>query len=364
MIGALLLAVALVRPRGAVLALRSTRAGHPARGQAIHAAVPATATPADASAQLLVLPGSAPASPWATAEWLSDVFRAASRQVGVKSNTTLDLLSSFQICSAGCRNPRDFQRFGEERDGGYQLCLAATSKTKAAYSLGVGNHDKWAYHVSKRLAVPVYQFDCFRVDPRAVCKGCSFFSTCIGGANDLGRFRRAMTFSQMLSQTNHSRAGEGSLLLKMDIEGSEWTVLVDVPTQTLRKFGQLVIEFHGIHDETRHASYLTVMRHILEAGFKVAHLHGNNQDGMYEVGSFRIPAVVEVTLVLEGGRDAACMHHIEDFPGEADNSGAYGRLPPAELPPAAAPCEVRLLSGAAHGTMSELETAWCSLGRA
>ena len=83
----------------------------------------------------------------------------------------------------------------------------------------------------------------------------------------------------------------------MDIEASEWPVLANTSIETLKKFRQLIIEFHELDREDRHAEYVSVMHRLLrDGGFQVVHLHGNNCCGAYEKEGFKIPRVIELTL--------------------------------------------------------------------
>ncbi|OLP76538.1 hypothetical protein AK812_SmicGene43516 [Symbiodinium microadriaticum] len=104
----------------------------------------------------------------------------------------------------------------------------------------------------------------------------------------------------VLTKTSNARGPDRSLLMKMDIEGGEWQALGTASDETLRKFRQLVVEFHWLGDEEQHVQFVSTLRRLKEAGFRVVHLHGNNAARMYEYGDFRIPHVLEVTLDSQG----------------------------------------------------------------
>ena len=63
-----------------------------------------------------------------------------------------------------------------------------------------------------------------------------------------------------------------------------------------RNFDSCSSEFHGLWKEKQHAKFLQVMQKLKSAGFKVAHVHGNNFVGTYRNGRFMLPRAVEVTL--------------------------------------------------------------------
>src|SRR5262245_19552170 len=55
----------------------------------------------------------------------------------------------------------DLRRFGEPHDGGYPLCANLLGSVKAGYSYGLSGYDGWGCDVSRRLRIPVHQYDCF-----------------------------------------------------------------------------------------------------------------------------------------------------------------------------------------------------------
>jgi hypothetical protein len=247
------------------------------------------------------------------------------------NSITQELFESFQLCGQ-CSS---FKRFGEAHDGGYLMCMDGFKgkKVKAAYSFGVEHHDQWSEDVVKELGVAVNQFDC-TVDS-SDCAGCKFFKTCITSADGLHPGPKGKEYDwsvlQALQNTSQASAPDGSLLLKMDIEGSEWPIYASEPSDTLKKFGQLLVEFHWIEKEDKHVEYLQAMKNLLAAGFKVAHLHGNNFAGMYNVESRSIPNVLEVTFVTGPARSGGCSS-IQDYQSlDATNNVASNELPLAKL---------------------------------
>jgi hypothetical protein len=200
-----------------------------------------------------------------------------------EGTVTKSLLESFRICGQ-CSN---FQRFGEANDGGYLMCMDGLQDgfAHSAYSLGVEHHDQWSQDVVDKLNITVNQFDC--TVQGSDCKRCNFFKKCIvsaDGANPVPEHEtEGWSLEQALSETSQANAMDASLLMKMDIESSEWPIYASESPEVLRKFGELIVEFHNLQDEARHPLYLQAMQHILAAGFKVAHLHGNNYGNMYQV---------------------------------------------------------------------------------
>merc|ERR1740130_2149462 len=208
----------------------------------------------------------------------------------------------------------------------------------AAFSLGVEHHDKWSEDVIKNLGIPVNQFDC-TVD-RSDCQGCKFFKKCITSADGNhpvpGHETEGWSLQEAVSKTSKdtelAQIPDGSLLMKMDIESSEWPIYASEPPAVLKKFGELIVEFHGLQFEQRHPEYLKAMQHILAAGFKVAHLHGNNYEGMYETGVDTIPQVLEVTFVHGAARSDGCMaDQVYQQKLDAPNNPTANELPMAHV---------------------------------
>jgi len=255
-----------------------------------------------------------------------------------EASTTKSLMESFRICGQ-CSS---FQRFGEEHDGGYLMCMDGLKKdgktsVTAAYSLGVEHHDKWSEDTIKRLGIPVNQFDC-TVDA-SDCKACKFHKKCIVSADGNhpvpGHESEGWSLQQALTETLQGKSltqiADGSLLMKMDIESSEWPIYASEPADVLKKIGQLIVEFHGLRVEANHPMYLQAMQHIQAGGFKIAHLHGNNFEGMYETGGETIPNVVEVTFVHSSARPDGCAGDQLYETLDAPNNPGVKELPMAHL---------------------------------
>lgn len=242
---------------------------------------------------------------------------------GITPPASQQLWQSFQVCGQ-CAN---FVRLGEANDGGYLTCMDGIQpgQLAAAYSMGVEQHDQWSEDVATWLKVPVHQFDC-TVDSSS-CQTCHFYKRCIVAADALhpvqGHENEGWTLAQALAQTSQSDAADHSLLMKMDIEASEWPIFASEPLEALNKFGQLIVEFHWLQEPANHPLYLQAMQHILAAGFKVAHLHGNNNSPMFiQDSQFYVPEVLEVTFVHGAARPQGCspdqLYETLDSPNAAD----------------------------------------------
>ena len=250
---------------------------------------------------------------------MNSVSKVLSVKAAQSTGDTKALLESFSICGE-CKA---WQRFGESYDGGYLSCMdhMENGDLRAAYSMGVSDHDKWSSDVFTRFNIPVYQYDCTVAAPAEACAQCHFFQACLQSESNPNT--KNLTLREAVQFTKMSDVPERSLLMKMDIEGAEWEILARTDLATLSKFRQLVIEFHGLQHEERHAEYLAAMKVLQQAGFQVVHVHGNNCCDVYRKDGLEIPEFIEVTLDTMSKKLDSCenpttldldMRNLKDLP--------------------------------------------------
>jgi len=163
----------------------------------------------------------------------------------------------------------DLRRFGEEHDGGYPLCVNLLGNVKAGYSYGISGYDGWGCDVSRRLHVPVHQYDCFDLrEPSCPGGNTQFHGECIGTSRETQDGRPFDTLSNQFARNGH---GKTALVMKIDVEGAEWDAFLLAPDSALRQIDQLDVEFHHV-DEPKYVE--TIRR--LKRFFYIAHVHYNN----------------------------------------------------------------------------------------
>ncbi len=164
----------------------------------------------------------------------------------------------------------EMQRFGPRSDGGYVLCANLMTEVKAAYSYGIAGSDAWGCAVADALKVPLHQYDCFDTSvPR--CSGSTspmFHAECIGPTREAIEGR---PFDTLANQVDKNGDAGARIIVKMDVEGSEWESLATAPDSVLNAIDQMAIEFH---DPEVEGVLDTVAR--LNQFFYVAHMHQNN----------------------------------------------------------------------------------------
>lgn len=93
---------------------------------------------------------------------------------------------------------------------------------------------------------------------------------------------------------------ESDLILQMDIEGAEWTILADVHPNVLKRFRIIVIELHNLDTVLTNLETLKQAESIfskLASSFIPVHIHPNNSDGEVNWQGVKIPRVLEVTFL-------------------------------------------------------------------
>jgi hypothetical protein len=110
----------------------------------------------------------------------------------------------------------DLQRFGEANDGGYLLCANLLGDVKAGYSYGISGYDGWGCEVSRRLSIPVHEYDCFDLH-EPVCTGgdTRFHGECVAGTPSKDKDGRVFETPEHQFATNGDAAKR--LVVKMDV---------------------------------------------------------------------------------------------------------------------------------------------------
>ncbi len=163
----------------------------------------------------------------------------------------------------------NLKRYGGAHDGGYLMCENLTGGVQTAFSYGIDTEDNWGCDVSRLLAVPVHQYDCF-TPYRPTCDGGRFVfhDECVGPRAETVEGHR---FDTIASQIARHGDANGVSLVKIDIEGAEWDSLMATSDVVLDRIVQMPMELHG----TDQRKVLEVVRR-LNRQFYLVNLHFNN----------------------------------------------------------------------------------------
>jgi Methyltransferase FkbM domain len=183
-------------------------------------------------------------------------------------------------------------RIGLAGDGGY-LVPGDLGGIVACFSPGVANVATFEADLANR------GIECFLADHSVNAAPIEsmrfhFYKKFLGSTDD-DVYMRLPTW---ISKTA-AHIPEGDLILQMDIEGSEYDVLLDTPDELLKRFRILVIEFHGLHASFERLGFILinfVFQKLLRY-FTVVHIHPNNGWPIRTRNGIEIPPVMEFTFL-------------------------------------------------------------------
>jgi hypothetical protein len=237
------------------------------------------------------------------------------------------MLDSLKVCQFDKKI-----RYGVNRDGGYVIG-ELDGGYECYISAGIADEESFSRDFLNNHIIPkenCYGFDGSINDyPYAYTRNITFFKKNIGQLND----------------SNHANLYDlihkyDNIFLKMDIEGGEYPWLMGLSDDQLRKFKQLVIEFHGITDDTwgcDHAVKVSCLEKLARTHY-VIHAHGNNHSHTVD----GIPTVLELTYINKKWLDTPRLNTqffptSLDFPNNSDvadlklNFYPFVHLPATEI---------------------------------
>lgn len=189
-------------------------------------------------------------------------------------------------------------RVGGSRDGAYLVPDDLRGVT-ACFSPGVANRKTFEDELALRFGVRSYLLD-FSVDEQdletPLIAGFQVFEKKWLAPNDS---QNSVSLDTWVRQKENSAS---NLLLQMDIEGSEYSVLASTCANTLRKFRILVIEFHDFQERLGSKAgdheLVSIVRK-LDRDFVAVHARANNccPPEASSSGSIMVPPVMEFTFL-------------------------------------------------------------------
>ena len=109
-------------------------------------------------------------------------------------------------------------------------------------------------------------------------------------------------------------------ILQMDIEGSEYSVILDTPIETLKKFRIILIEFHDfdlLFSKFGFDIIESCFNKLLRE-FKVVHIHPNNCCGSFVQNGISLPRVLEFSFINKNRLSKIDYSNATDFPHNLD----------------------------------------------
>jgi hypothetical protein len=201
------------------------------------------------------------------------------------------------------------RRYGSRHDGGY-IMLDDFAGITGAFSFGISSNVKWDVAMANK-GLPIWQYD-YTVDgPPVPHPNFEFHKVRIGHDEE------DATPTRSLSRLIDERPG-GDIILKMDIEGSEWEVFAGIDPDRLKVFRQILLEVHDFHKVTDPSWRESATRALdnLSQHHAVYHVHGNNFPALVHAGDVTVTKALEVSYARKDAYQFAPT--TETFPGPLD----------------------------------------------
>ena len=198
-------------------------------------------------------------------------------------------------------------RVGSSSDGGY--IMADDFDVEGAISVGIGSNVSWDQVIASRR-IPIAMFDpTIRRLPESVPGG-HFYRIGLGNSDTGTAYK---TLAALVDVAGFSSFD--SLLLKIDVEGSEYAAITCVSASELCRYRQIIIEYHDLFmlkNEQRASLIIDAVRKLSTNHFPV-HVHANNFDSMIRFGNYWFPNAIEVTYTLKSALpNAIHAKHVRD----------------------------------------------------
>jgi hypothetical protein len=179
------------------------------------------------------------------------------------------------------------ERYGSNSDGGYVLGIL-DGEYDCYISAGISNEESFSRDFINKNNMNEY--NSFSFDgtinnyPYQYTTNISFIKKNINFFNDDNN----TNLSYLIHKYNN-------IFLKMDVEGGEYPWLLQIDETQLNKFKQIIIEFHGITNDSWGCNYnykVNCLKKISKTHY-IVHAHGNNNGLVVN----NIPDVIELTYI-------------------------------------------------------------------
>ena len=257
---------------------------------------------------------------------------------------------------------RELVRVGDANDGGYVIPRICLSRTDTLLSLGLGHNWSFDDQFAAASHAVVIGADGSLTTWSFVRRALQKFRHGVGyvvtlrlrkarerfaRSADLVRWGRRFragssgTASRIYRRYVSSKAGDefigigellsggerkdGSVFLKMDIEGGEYEVLHEI-RERAASFNGLAIEFHDL--DTRGDEFSAGVRSLLD-GFAIVHVHPNNNAGV--IPGTGLPRTLEISFLNRSLLDRVTVRaELPEYPIRGLDAPCNGKRP--ELP--------------------------------
>ena len=132
-------------------------------------------------------------------------------------------------------------------------------------------------------------------------------------------------FTTLQAWVDRHAPADNDMILQMDIEGAEYSVLLSASEALLKRFRILVIEFHGLNDlaEKRGFELINLAFHKVLKDFDLVHAHVNNWTSTRRYKGYELPPLMEFSFLR---KDRSSKHEFAtQFPHPLDATNVAHR---------------------------------------
>ncbi len=212
-----------------------------------------------------------------------------SNQKIAKTTDPKKLKSFFEMVHPVSTNHK-LVRFGNKHDGGY-LIPYDIKNISACYSPGVDTTCDFEKDLIK-YDIPCYLADASVSQPPQSHSLIDFEKKFLGQENS----EKYMTLESWVESKTPTKT---EFILQMDIEGGEYSVILDTDHCILKKFRILIIEFHNLENlfydigfDLIDITFKKLLKH-----YEIVHIHPNNFAKPVRHGNYLIPPLMEFTFL-------------------------------------------------------------------
>jgi hypothetical protein len=186
--------------------------------------------------------------------------------------------------------PLGLMRVGSSNDGGY-LIAKDSFMVSGLLSPGVGDNSDFELAFAE-LGIPCFLADNSVDGPPIEHKNFHFIKKHLS-------YRSSEETISIEDWLLLNEINGDNLFLSMDIEGSEYEVLMGTPKETLKRFRFMTIELHELHKirSKKNLKRLSEFLGVITENHMVVHIHPNNYSAFFSINGTRLASVVELTLV-------------------------------------------------------------------
>lgn len=184
-------------------------------------------------------------------------------------------------------------RIGKKGDGGYIL-LNDFNGIKIAYSLGINREVSFDQDLADRK-IDVFMYD--HTIEKLPYENKRFHWKKIGLIGNNFKKKNMKTLEELIKENKHSN--EKNMILKFDIEKSEWNIFKTLNINTLLQFKYIIGEFH--FDDKNKYIYINILKKIQQT-HQIFHLHCNNcGSAIINIEGYYICSLLEISFIKREG---------------------------------------------------------------